>query len=857
MAAPAGLGQEAAVKQSDAASVRTLAGPGYCPGTAVREKASSLVGALAADANGDLFYDVGPPRAGLVAKVTASGRPSLLVSGVPRGEDDDPDAPAARRLAPDGAGGVLIAAGHKIVRVAADNALTTIAGDAAHGSAEQRTSGDGGPAVDARFRSAMSLAADPAGGLYIAEVDAGESVRVRFINRGPAPVTFFAGTPQQVVVAPGEIDSIVGPRSENGPTGTATRTPTIRGRRPVLAVEGPRLYIATAVTSAPEHRVQLVNLGDEAISAHGAVFGAGEIATVVGPASVRPEAGGRVPDISFLPGVAADTGGNLYLVDEQRHRILKVGADGSVSTLAGGSAPAGEGGFNGNRRLAHEAWLNHPYDVGASPTGAIYIADRGNGQVRVVTPDGLIRAVPGSGLVPSTRCATTTKEQTKASPPRPQPGAPTSVAVDNEGVIYFVAADMRQVKRIRRSGQIDNVVGSEEGVRSCSWGLRCGSSIGDGGIAAAAVLQRPTALTLSPQGGLYVLDAGDARVRFVNLGARTIAVHGVTVKPGTIQTVAGRGVAGFGGDGGRAVDAELGGAEVKVERSGLASQLKLTGGGLALGSLAVDESGNLLIADVANRRVRQVDASGRITTIIGDVDSSNAQRCCRQPVALALDRSGNLFVSDSPLDERFAPRPQVWFVNRGALTATALGRTADPGQAVVVAGTGEVGFEGDGGPAIEAHLLGPSALAVDGGGNLYFTEVGGDTIDENSQYVGTVGYVRKVDAMGTISGVAGDGTGGFDGDRLPPQLTSLNFPLGLAIGACGNLVVADTGNDRVRRVNLEPDCHITPGAATGAGRTRPASGLPWLPLGLTVIGVIGVVGFVVWRLARRSAPQHL
>lgn len=112
---------------------------------------------------------------------------------------------------------------------------------------------------------------------------------------------------------------------------------------------------------------------------------------------------------------------------------------------------------------------------------------------------------------------------------------------------------------------------------------------------------------------------------------------------------------------------------------------------------------------------------------------------------------------------------------------------------MVVAGNGTPGFGGDGGPAVEAQLRRPAGLAVDRQGNLYIADAG-----ENS--------VRRVDKSGTISTAVGTGTPGFNGDGYKGPLTQLNLPLDVAVDNCGNVLIADKGNDRIRRLQVARSC---------------------------------------------------
>ena len=276
--------------------------------------------------------------------------------------------------------------------------------------------------------------------------------------------------------------------------------------------------------------------------------------------------------------MAADDSGNLYLAEPERHRVAKVDAAGTVSTLAG----TGVAGFNGNGGPAGAAKLDRPYDVEIGPFGRVYFSDQGNGQVRYVDANGTIEAAHGNGAALRWTCE---------GPDQARPGGPSSVVTDDRSNVYIAASSMAQVKQISATGRVTTVVGRREGPTYCAPPRDC-ADIGDGAPAAEARLLQPSSLALGESGGLYILDSGDARIRLVNLGSRPLTAHGVTVKPGTIETVAGIGRIGSAGDGGRAVAAEL----------------------LPGGSLAVDREGNLFLADTS--RVRRIDPDGILTTFV-------------------------------------------------------------------------------------------------------------------------------------------------------------------------------------------------------------------------------------------------
>jgi len=205
-------------------------------------------------------------------------------------------------------------------------------------------------------------------------------------------------------------------------------------------------------------------------------------------------------------------------------------------------------------------------------------------------------------------------------------------------------------------------------------------------------------------------------------------------------------------------------------------------------SSVLDSAGNLYIADFMMNRVRKVDAAGNITTYAGTgicgyngdgIKASLAQVC--DPNQLLFDSAGNLIVAD------------------GGSRVRKIDKT---GIITTIAGTGVFGYTGDGGPALQAELGQPYAMAYDASGNLYIADVGECV-------------VRKVDTSGNISTEAGNGTCGFSGDNGLATKAQLNLPRGLAFDSAGNLYIGDTMNHRVRKVDTSGI--ITTFAGTGQG----------------------------------------
>jgi DNA-binding CsgD family transcriptional regulator/sugar lactone lactonase YvrE len=270
---------------------------------------------------------------------------------------------------------------------------------------------------------------------------------------------------------------------------------------------------------------------------------------------------------------------------------------------------------------------------------------------------------------------------------------------------------------------------------------------GDGGPASLAEVSQPTGLTFDDAGNLYFVDR--QRVRRVT-------------PEGVITTVAGTGVAGFAGDGGSAVLAQL------------ALALEYTRGRTST-ALATDADGNLYVADAGNARVRKIGKDGIINTVAGTgIDGFSGdggpatQASLSLPSGLAADPSGNLYIADTANNR--------------------IRRVDASGEIATVAGNGPGAFSGDGGPAGAASLSGPEGLVLGPDGTLYIADTSNNR-------------VRKLGPDGTLSTVAGSGVPGYSGDGGSATKAKLNLPCALALDASGNLYIADRENNRIRKVD--------------------------------------------------------
>ena len=312
--------------------------------------------------------------------------------------------------------------------------------------------------------------------------------------------------------------------------------------------------------------------------------------------------------------------------------------------------------------------------------------------------------------------------------------------------------------------------------------------LGDAGPATAASVGIPPILgncgiTLDHAGNLVITDPGNERIRIV--AHRTGTFYGQPMTAGHMYIAAGNGKHGFSGDGGPAASAEL---------------------NFPYG-VAADATGNLVIADSSNNRVRVVARStgtfygqpmtaGDIYTVAGDGaagfsgDGGPATSASLNfPRGVAADGSGNLVIADGASN-----RIRVVAGKAG----TFYGRTMTAGDIYTVAGDGTAGFSGDGGPATSAAFSSPEGVAVDGLGNLVIADTNNNRVRVVAATTGTF-YGQPMTA-GDVYTVAGDGTAGFSGDNGPAVSAEIHGAPGIAVDGSGNVLITDTGSNRVRLV---------------------------------------------------------
>jgi sugar lactone lactonase YvrE len=345
-----------------------------------------------------------------------------------------------------------------------------------------------------------------------------------------------------------------------------------------------------------------------------------------------------------------------------------------ITTLAG----TGLAGLNGDGLKPLNTNLYLPQDVTWGPDGLLYIVDWNNHRIRRIN-NGLIETVTGTGDLGDAQDGPALEVNFNH---------PTQVSFDHDGNMLIAAWHNSVVKRLDFStGLVHNIAGT--GARAYG---------GDEGPANAAKLDLPSSVMMDTHGNIFVSDQANFRIRVIDTA-------------GNIHTVCGTGTPGYSGDGGPAMAAQLDSPKGQAAAPA--------------GRLTLDAQNRIYVADTGNHCIRLIDTDGSIRTI---------------------------------------------------------------------AGTGTAGYSGDGGPATQAQLNTPSDVAVTPDGTIYIA----DTYNN---------VVRVVTPDGMISTLAGNGQEGFSGDGGPAAQAEMDRPYGLEVGPDGTVYIADTHNQRIRRVTatLPPD----------------------------------------------------
>ena len=660
---------------------------------------------------------------------------SVAGDGIAGYSGDGGPATAAEVLEPggtavDSAGDLFITEGYNnVVRevVKGTGDIITVAGNGTYGF-----SGDGGPATAAELRGPNSVAIDSAGDLFISDT---QNHRIREVVKATGDIITVAGN---------------GTAGDSGDGGPAIDAELNNPCGLSLDAEG-NLFIAdtgsNSVREVVEATGDIITVAGDGIAGYGGDGGPAAEAELNDPGSV-----------------AVDSAGDLFISDSGNHRIREVlKTTGDIVTVAGN----GIAGDTGDGGLAINAELDIPAKVAVDPVGDLFISDVGSNVVReVLEATDEIVTVAGDDIAGY------------AGDDGPATGAeldgPGHVAVDPAGDVFISDSYNNRIREftpavtvaVSASTALPTLTALRASTTSAAIGQSVTLTATVSDLSAGGAAPNGGTVTFSDQNGALGSEAlvggvAEFTTTSLEVGTDTItASYGGTASfapstTGTIVTAAGDGTAGYEGDNGPAIAAELDSPR----------------------QIAFDVQGDVFIADTSNNVIREVvKATGDIITVAGDGiagysgnggPATDAELSA--PFDLAIDTAGDIFFSDTGNN-----------VVREIVAAT--------GDIITVAGNGTAGYSGNGGTATSAELNSPRGVAIDAASDVFIADANNDVIRE------------VVKATGDIVTVAGNGTAGYSGNGGRATAAELNVPIGLAIDAAGDLFIADNGNDRIREV---------------------------------------------------------
>ena len=663
--------------------------------------------------------------------------------------------------------------------------ITTFAGTGVLGN-----TGDGGPATSATFGNPVSVSYDADGNVYVADKGKNDVRKIAVSNN-------LISTP----VGTG------GTAGYNG-DGIPANTAEIKGENEAWATPSGDIYIA----DTGNNRIRKVTAATGLIST---IAGNGTAGTA-GDGAVQ----GSATEVNAPNAVTVDPAGNVFFGDNNRIREISA-ATGIINTIAG----TGAGTSTGNNGLASAATIAGPRYLFADVHGDVFVVDRTYHVIREIVADPAMKSVSAASIIKGVAGNNMTGSAGDGGPATSATlNTPNTITVDPQGDIYIL-------------DQTPNVLRVVNGATSIIYTLAGGNTAvgytGDGGLSTSATLNAPMGVGQSPNGSVDIADSGNYVVRRLSVQnhypatgvgvASAAQVNGVeAIQPVTLSSF---GVT-PGGD--FALGTTTGcSVTTALAADGVCSgpvTFTPTAPGLRMGQLQATDSGSnryvLGLTGVGNAPAVAF-MPGQIATVAGtgtagstgDNGAATAAEIMA-PSALALDASGNVYFAGS--DNRIR-------------------RVTAAGVITTIAGTGTAGYTGDGGAATAATLNNPTGLAMDAGSNGYIADSGNNAIRTISGQTGvistvaaTVGLLSNprgvaVDAAGNVyiadtgnsvlrkvnpvtayaSVLAGTvGSAGFGGDNGLAGAATLRSPQGVAVDTAGNVYIADTGNNVIRKITL-------------------------------------------------------
>jgi sugar lactone lactonase YvrE len=553
----------------------------------------------------------------------------------------------------------------------------------------------------------------------------------------------------------------------------------------------------------------------------------GTVTTIAGSAGSEGASDGAGTSARFNEpfGLAVDDNGTVYVADNSNNAIRKITAAGVVSTFAGGGSPGSTDGTGTAARL------DEPRAVALDAGGTLYVADYDNHTIRKITSTGVVTTFAGRADEPGNADGTGTGASFRG---------PMGIAVDAAGVVYVADSGNHSIRRISASGAVTTLslsgqtiseprgiaITSSGAILVADYGAHCVRSISASGVVttlagtqgapgttdaagASARFHYPSAVAITTAGTMFVVDTENDTLRTMTSSAVVTTLAGMA---GRVNTADGLGAnARFDDPFAAAVDANgvvyvADSAAHVIRRIGADGAVTTYAGtpgayGIDDGTgfnarfysptgVAVDSAGTVYVADGGNSTVRKIALGGIVTTFAGtgrargSADGTGAQARFEQPFGIAVDPSGNVYVSDSMANT-------IRKISPAGVVTTLAGRAGSAGT------TDAVGTS--------ARFTVPYAVAVDSSGTVYVVDHGNHTI-------------RKVTADGTVTTLAGSpGNAGAANGR--GTAAGFRYPSGVAVDRSGTVFVADTDNHLIRAIASDGEV-TTVGGSGGTGSTN-------------------------------------
>jgi sugar lactone lactonase YvrE len=470
-------------------------------------------------------------------------------------------------------------------------------------------------------------------------------------------------------------------------------------------------------------------------------------------------------------GIAVDSNDIVYVADTLNNKIRRIAADGTVTTFAGPAAgTTTSGNTNGTGTAAR---FNSPYSITCDGANNLFVADYNNNVIREVTPAGVVTTFAGSGSAGDISSTIQKWDKSVTNASSLQLNAPWSVAMDKkDGVLYIAEYGNNKIKAITIATKMVIFAGPPEGNTS--------SGSADG-VDLCSSFNRPHGIAVTDNGIVYISDNENHTIRRI---ANTAAQVGVFAGPGD-------------------------GVSTTGTTDGTVSSALFS----SVTNAAFDSTGNMYVVDATNKLVRRITQNGVVTTFAG---ASNFTT----PYGIAVDYNDDVYVSDEGANniKKITSGGSVSIFCSGL--STPKGICFDTANTLYVANFGNnrilrvdnngsvANFAGSAiassvdGNGLSATFNGPIGIAIDYAKNAYVTEVAGHKI-------------RKITGVGVVTTLAGSGSAG-DANGTGSAAT-FNMPNGIAVDNDLNVYVADSGNNKIRRIS--PAGVVTTYAGPSAGTT--------------------------------------